>query len=171
MESELRIRPKHVLAAGLAAAAGVTLAVKVSQIPESSAQSVNVGYVEACLRQDALLANRHGLSAHVLNSRAFEVGAKVLDAYTTDPACDNAEAVRSTDVVIRQDGRVIGRLNNLINPQNDNGQRVTGEMHTNTPIGCGDTEKVTFVTEAQSHELPGTVTTASQSFSFDTNCS
>jgi hypothetical protein len=171
MESKLRIRPKHILAAGLAAAAGVTLAVKVSQIPESSAQGVNVGYVEACLNRDARLANRHGLSAYVLNSRAFEVGAKVLDVYTTDPACDNAEAVRSTDVVIRQDGRVIGRLNNLINPQNDNGQKETGEVHTTALIGCGDTEKVTFVTEAQSYELPGTVTTSTQSFSFGTNCS
>jgi len=170
MESELQIRPKHILLAGLAAAAGVGLAVKVSQIPESNAQGVNVGYVEACLNQDARLPNRHGLSAHVLNPRAFEVGAKVLDVYTTDPACDNAEIVRSTDVIITQDGRLIGRLNNLVNPQNDNGQRLTGEVHTSAPIGCGDTEKVTFVTEAQSYELPGTVTTASQSFSFDTHC-
>lgn len=170
MEAELPIRPKHVLLGVLAAAAGVGVAVKISQIPESDAQGVNVSYVEACLRQDALLANHRGLSAHVLNPRAFEVGAKVLDVYTTDPACDDAEAVRSTDVVISQDGRVIGRLNNLINPQNDNGQRETGEVHTNAPIGCSDTEKVTFVTEAQSYELPGTVTTSTQSFSFDTVC-
>ena len=171
MEQQLRLQPRHFLMAGLAAAAGVTLAVKVSQIPESNAQGVNVGYVEACLNQDARLPNRHGLSAHVLNQRAIEVGAKVVDVYTTDPACDSAEIVRSTDVIVTQDGRQIGRLNNLINPQNDNGQRLTGEVHTSTPIGCGDTEKVTFVTEAQSSELPGTVTTASQSLRFNTSCS
>jgi hypothetical protein len=171
MGPELRIRPKHILLAGLAAAGGAGLAVKVSQIPQSSAQGVDVGYVESCLQRDARLPNQHGLSAYVLNPRALEVGAKVLDVYTTDPACDDAEAVRSTDVVISQDGRVIGRLNNLINPQNDNGQKETGEVHTTAPIGCGDTEKVTFVTQAQSYELPGTVSTSTQSFSFNTHCS
>ena len=92
-------------------------------------------------------------------------------ADVTDPACDDAEVFRSTDVVISQDGRVIGRLNNLITPQNDNGQKDTGELHTTTPIGCDDTEKVTYITQAQSYELPGTVTGSTRSFSFDTNCS
>lgn len=169
---DLRITPRGALAGTLAAALGVSLAVAVSRISQTGAYAAdgNAQHVEACITDYARLESNHGLSAHVVNARRFAVGAKVLNMHATDPSCNDADVVRSSNVVVTQNGREIGHFDHFINPHNDTGRPIDGSVHTSTTIGCGDTEKVTFITEAHSSEVPGATTTSAQSFSFTTRC-
>ena len=172
MESKLRGYSRYILSAPLVLALGVLAGVEAHNLPVTSvrAQAINVDYIKRCLKESAALPSHNGLSAHVEGARVLRVGAKALDIHTSDPSCNGAEVFRSSEVVIEQNGKRIGVLPSFINSQNDNGQQIIGNIHTNTAMGCNDIETVTFITKAETSSFPGASATGSQSFSFHTVC-
>jgi hypothetical protein len=169
MELPGNFNVKAAVAVPLAASLGVLAGVAVGLQPKTSATAQG-SYIESCLSDYASLDNHHALTAEVRGSRQILIGARVLNMHVSDPNCNNAHVTRNTDVTVRQNGNIIGKLNNFINPKNDTGKRVVEKMHTYTPIGCGVTEKVSFTTTSTTPELPGASGHGNQSFSFKTIC-
>jgi hypothetical protein len=66
------------------------------------------------------------------------------------PDCTDVDTTRDTDVVLKQNGKVIGRFNNLLNAGNDNGQELYGKISTSRKFKIGANVVGIFNTTARS---------------------